>query len=420
MDSKTQTAAYDICVVGGAGHVGIPLALVFARQGFRTLIYDINKAVLEKIASGRLPFLEQGGPQLLAEVLSTGRLGFSSDVESVTGIPNVIVTIGTPIDEFHNPLIRVVDECVDTLLPYLSEAQLIVLRSTVFPGVTDHVHRYLAANLRHKPLLAFCPERVVQGHSIEELQTLPQIVSATSDEAEERAAQLFSAIAPSIVRMIPKEAEFAKLLCNAYRYIQFAATNQFYMMVEAEGLNYHRLLAGLKQGYSRMRDLPGPGLSAGPCLFKDTLQLAAFSNHQFSIGYSAIQVNEGLPAFLLSRLEKTCRLREATVGLLGMAFKAESDDIRASLSYKIKKLLRHRAHAVLTTDPFVTGDPELQPLDEVVRRSDILVLCVPHRAYRQLDLRGKTVVDLWNLYPEKQGTGSIGVVRTVAAEGDER
>jgi UDP-N-acetyl-D-mannosaminuronic acid dehydrogenase len=279
----------------------------------------------------------------------------------------------------------------------------------VFPGVTEHASRYLAERLPHPILVAFCPERVVQGHSIEELQTLPQIVSATSPEAEERAVRLFAAIAPSIVRMLPTEAEFAKLFCNAYRYVQFAATNQFYMMVEAAGLDYHRLMTGLKQGYPRMRDLPGPGLSAGPCLYKDTLQLAASSNHQFSIGYSAIQVNEGLPAFLLTQLESRLNLREMTVGLLGMAFKADSDDIRASLSYKLKKLLRHRAGAVLTTDPFVTDDPELRPLDEVLSKSDVIILCVPHTAYRKLDLSGKTVVDVWNLYP-KRSAGSIGVV----------
>jgi UDP-N-acetyl-D-mannosaminuronic acid dehydrogenase len=151
-------------------------------------------------------------------------------------------------------------------------------------------------------------------------------------------------------------------------------------------------------------------LSAGPCLYKDTLQLAAFSNHQFSIGYSAIQVNEGLPSFLLSQLENRFNLREMTVGLLGMAFKADSDDVRASLSYKIKKLLRHRARAVLTTDPFVTSDPELQPLEQVLRESDVILVCVPHTAYRTLDLRGRVVVDLWNLYPKQEGAGSIGVV----------
>jgi UDP-N-acetyl-D-mannosaminuronic acid dehydrogenase len=414
MNPLAQGGSYDVCVVGGAGHVGAPLALVFARHGFRTLIYDINPAALETIGSGRLPFLEEGGPELLAEVLATGRLGLSSDIASVRGIPNLILTIGTPIDEFHNPMVRVVDECIDALLPHLSEGQLIVLRSTVFPGVTEHAHRYLSARLPHKVLLSFCPERVVQGHSIRELQTLPQIVSGTSTEAEQRANVLFSAIAPKIVHMIPTEAEFAKLFCNAYRYIQFAATNQFYMMVEAAGLDYHRLVAGLKQDYARMRDFPTPGLSAGPCLYKDTLQLAAFSNNQFSLGYSAIQVNEGLPAFLLSQLERRFDLREMTVGLLGMAFKADSDDIRSSLSYKIKKLLRHRANHVLTTDPFVVGDQDLMPLEDVVKKSDVIIVCVPHGCYRQLDLTGKAVVDLWNLFPRKEGTGSIGVVKPPA------
>jgi UDP-N-acetyl-D-mannosaminuronic acid dehydrogenase len=406
----TESRAYDVCVVGGAGHVGAPLAMVLAQHGFRTLIYDINKAALDKIASGELPFLEEGGPELLAQVLPTGRLGLSADVQDLTGIPTVILTIGTPVDEFQNPLVGVVDECIDTLLPHLSDGQLLILRSTVFPGVTERTHRYLAERSPHKLLLAFCPERVVQGYSIRELQTLPQIVSGTTPEAVARAEQLFSAIAPKIVHMVPTEAEFAKLFANAYRYIQFAAANQFYMMVEAAGLDYHRLLKGLKEDYPRMRDLPGPGLAAGPCLYKDTLQLAAFSNHQFSLGYSAIQVNEGLPAFLITELEKRYPLRKLTVGLLGMAFKSDSDDTRSSLSYKLKKLLRHRAHGVLATDPFVVTDPELLPLEQVLEKSDILLICVPHSAYRKLELAGKVVVDVWNLYPRERGTGSIGFV----------
>ena len=411
MTAVNQGGRFDVCVVGGAGHVGAPLALVFARHGFRTLIHDINVSALERIAAGQLPFLEEGGPELVAEVLKTGRLGFSPDIASIKGVANVVLTIGTPIDEFHNPVLRVVDECIDSLVPHLSEGQLIILRSTVFPGVTDHAYRRLSARLPHNVLLAFCPERVVQGYSIRELQTLPQIVSGTTPEAEDRAARLFAAFVPKIVRMVPKEAEFAKLFSNAYRYIQFAATNQFFMMVEAAGLDYHRMLEGLKEDYPRMRDLPGPGLAAGPCLYKDTLQLAAFSNHQFELGYSAIQVNEGLPAFVLSQLEaRYPNLLEMTVGLLGMAFKADSDDIRASLSYKLKKQLRFRANNVLTTDPLVIGDPDLRPLAEVLEQSDVLVVCVPHTAYRQLDLTGRHVVDLWSLYPKKAGRGSIGVV----------
>jgi UDP-N-acetyl-D-mannosaminuronic acid dehydrogenase len=386
---------HDVCIVGGAGHVGAPLALVFARHGLRTIIYDVNRASLDVLAAGKMPFLENGGQELLQEILPTGRLTLSADVADVAQIPHVIVTIGTPIDEFHNPMLRVVLDCVDALLPHLSDEQTLILRSTVFPGVTEHVDRYLR-NHGKQTKVAFCPERVVQGHSIKELQTLPQIVSGTTKEAEEVAVRLFSKIAPEVVRMVTKEAEFAKLISNAYRYIQFAATNQFYMMVEAAGLDYHRLLEGLKFNYPRARDLPGPGFAAGPCLYKDTLQLAAFANSQFGLGYSAIQINEGLPAFLLSQLARRYRLAETTVGLLGMAFKSDSDDVRSSLSYKLKKLLRFQARQVLTTDPFVTHDPGIIPQDELIAQSDLLILCVPHTQYQDLDPQGKPVIDLWN------------------------
>ena len=405
MTSETSgKARYDVCIVGGAGHVGAPLALVLAKHGFRTLIYDVNRAALDTLASGKMPFLESGGPELLREVLPTGRLGWSSDIADLAGIPQIILTIGTPIDEFHNPMLRVVLDCVDALLPHLSDGQTLILRSTVFPGVTDHVDLYLK-NHGKQVLVAFCPERVVQGHSITELQTLPQIVSGTTKAAEESAVRLFSKIAPSIVRMDTQEAEFAKLISNAYRYIQFAATNQFFMMVQSAGLDYHRLLEGLKRDYPRARDLPGPGFAAGPCLYKDTLQLAAF-NSTFALGYSAIQINEGLPAFLLSQISKQYPLGEMTVGLLGMAFKSDSDDIRSSLSYKLKKLLRFQARQVISTDPLVTNDPDLIPLDEVIAQSDLLVLCVPHTVYRGLDVRGKPVVDIWNLEGTRKNQGS--------------
>ena len=384
-----------VCVVGGAGHVGAPLAIVLANKGFRTLIFDVNPQSMEKLACGKMPFLEEGGEPLLHDVLAEKMLAFTTDASQVSGVPYVIVTIGTPIDEFHNPELGLIKHCIDSFLPFLTEGQTIILRSTIFPGVTDWVHQYLR-NEGKRVNVAFCPERVVQGHSIRELQTIPQIVSGTTPEAEESAAKLFGPISPKIVRMLPKEAEFAKLISNAYRYLQFAATNQFYMMVTSAGCDYGRVLAGLKDDYPRIKDLPGPGFAAGPCLFKDTLQLAAFMNNTFGLGYAAMQVNEGLPAFVVEQLAAQYRLSEMTVGILGMAFKANSDDTRASLSYKLKKLLRYQAKDVLTTDPLVQTDRELLPVGEVIARSDLLILGVPHSAYKNLDLRGKPMFDVWN------------------------
>jgi UDP-N-acetyl-D-mannosaminuronic acid dehydrogenase len=261
--------------------------------------------------------------------------------------------------------------------------------------VTENVHEYLARHGK-KTRLAFCPERVVQGHAIRESVSLPQIVSGTTPEAQKVATDLFSRFAPKILPLPPKEAEFAKLFCNAYRYIQFAAANQFYMMAESAGLDFGRLLAAIKEDYPRMRDLPGPGFAAGPCLFKDTLQLAAFAEQQFALGNEAININEGVPAFIVSQLKSRYSIGDKSVGLLGMSFKAESDDTRASLSYKLKKLLRLHAKEVLTTDPFVKNDLSLLPLSTVLERSDVLVLCVPHKAYRGIELKGKPLFDIWD------------------------
>jgi UDP-N-acetyl-D-mannosaminuronic acid dehydrogenase len=393
--AKSREFKYDAVVVGGAGHVGAPLSIVLAKKGFRTLIYDISQTALKTLAKGKLPFLEEGGEPMLKEVLADGKLGFSNNVADIHGIPYVILTIGTPVDEFHNPVLRVLTECMDTLLPHLSDNQTIILRSTVFPGATDFLDGYLKSRGR-KTRIAFCPERVVQGRAIREIQSLVQMISGTTPAAEESAARLFRRVAHKVVRLKPMEAEFAKLFCNAYRYMQFAIANQFYMLANAAGLNYARIREGLMEDYPRMRDLPGAGFAAGPCLYKDTLQLVAFSENQMGLGLSAIQINEGMPAYIVARLREKYPLKRLTVGLLGMSFKAESDDARSSLSYKLKKLLALHAKKVLTTDPFVTGDPNLLPLREVVRRSDILVLCTPHSVYARADLRGKKVYDIWS------------------------
>jgi UDP-N-acetyl-D-mannosaminuronic acid dehydrogenase len=394
---SNQRPIYEVCVLGGAGHIGLPLSILFAKKGLNTLVYDTNDKVVDIIKTGTMPFMENGAEPLLKAVLAAGKLHFSRDPRDLGGVPFIVITIGTPVDEFLNPSTRLIAECIDTLYPVLTEDQCLILRSTVSPGVTEWLDHYIRS--KGKTInVAFCPERVVQGNAIVEIQTLPQIVSGQTPEAEQRAAELFGLLAPELVRMRPIEAEFAKLFCNAYRYIQFAATNQFYMLATMVGADYSKILHGITKDYDRMRDFPRPGFAAGPCLFKDTMQLTSYSKNQFSIGMDAMLVNEGLPLFLVEQLGRRFDLSKLTIGLLGMAFKANSDDSRASLSYKLKKALKLRAKSVLTTDPHVATDPQLLPADEVVSRSSLLILCVPHQAYRRLDLHGKPVVDIWNFY----------------------
>jgi UDP-N-acetyl-D-mannosaminuronic acid dehydrogenase len=303
------------------------------------------------------------------------------------------------VDEHLNPQQLVISRALSGCAEHLRDGQLLVLRSTVFPGSTALVEK-LIADLGLRIEVAFCPERIAEGKAMTELFELPQIVSARSASGLERAAKLFSVLTNSIVELSPEEAELAKLFTNVWRYIKFAAANQFYMMANDRGLDFERIRKGLIQDYPRAADMPGAGFAAGPCLFKDTMQLAAFNNNNFALGHTAMTINEGLPLYLLDRLERRFDLREMTVGILGMAFKGGSDDIRSSLSYKLKRVLAFKAGDVLTADPYVTVDPHLLPQEEVIARSDLLIIATPHPEYRKL-VTHKPVIDIWNVL----GTG---------------
>jgi UDP-N-acetyl-D-mannosaminuronic acid dehydrogenase len=398
--ARAATAATaDLTVVGGAGHVGIPLVLSFAAKGMTVNVNDTNEAALNILRSGRVPYIEEGAEVVLKKALADNLLFFTSQPSDISKNGPVIITIGTPVDEFLNPVRAVIRDSIDALLPHLVDGQLLVLRSTLYPGTTDWVDAHIK-NKGRKIHVAFCPERIVQGHGMSELNGMPQLLSATSPEAEREVTKLFGMIAPEVVPLKPIEAEFAKLFTNAFRYTQFAVTNQFYLIAKSAGVDYGRILQAMKRNYPRAAYIPGPGFAAGPCLVKDTMQLLAFARNEFALGNAAIMVNEGLPLHVIADLRRSYDLASMTVGLLGMAFKAESDDARASLSYKLKKALAGVARDVLATDPYVTDDADLRPLDEVIARSDLLILCTPHDAYKTVDLKDKPLVDIWGLRPD--------------------
>jgi UDP-N-acetyl-D-mannosaminuronic acid dehydrogenase len=348
-----------------------------------------------------MPFMEKDGNEVLQRVLAGGKLEMDHTPALVADCKFIVLIVGTPVDEHLNPTFTAMHRALDVCHEHLRDGQILILRSTVFPGITRHVQDYL----RGKGLdikVAFCPERVAQGFSIEEFRSLPQIVSAFDEDTIKEVKSLFGHFAKEFVEMSPMEAELCKLMTNSWRYIQFAAVNQFYMIATEHGLDFNRILHGCRYKYPRMAGMPGPGLAAGPCLVKDTMQLAAFSHNQFVLGHSAMLINEGLPAHLIDLASKQIDLRRSTAGILGMAFKAESDDHRDSLSYKLKKLLGLRAKKVLCSDPFVQ-DPKLVPMEQVTAEADVIFIGAPHKAYANLQARPlQVIVDVWNCVKGKK------------------
>jgi UDP-N-acetyl-D-mannosaminuronic acid dehydrogenase len=384
----------DVVIIGGCGRVGLPLGIALAERGHTVTLYDINARSVDIVNNGVLPFDEEGAAGPLLETTANGLLRATTDPASVADAENVIVIVGTPVDEHLNPTIEAVPAAIERCAEYLRDGQLLVLRSTVHPGVTALTER-LIARLGRKIDVAFCPERIAEGKAMTELFELPQIVSARTTEARERAEKLFRTLTDQIVTLLPEEAELAKLYTNTWRYIKFATANQFWMMANDAGLDFERIRYAIRFDYPRAADMPGAGFAAGPCLFKDTMQLAAFNNNNFVLGHSAMLINEGLPLYVVSRMEASYDLANMTVGILGMAFKGGSDDTRESLAYKLRKILMLKAKDVLCTDPYVRDD-RLIALDEVLERADVLIIAAPHPEYRDL-VTDKPVADMWGV-----------------------
>src|SRR5207245_3486496 len=194
---------------------------------------------------------------------------------------------------------------------------------------------------------------------------LPQLVGGTTPRAADRAAALFGLICPKILFLKPIEAELAKLFCNAWRYINFAISNQFYVMAEHFGADFHRLYKAMREDYPRMQEFPRAGFAAGPCLVKDTMQLGAFNHGAFPIGQVAREINEGMPYELILSLKSTYRLKTMTVGILGMAFKPNNDDTRDALAYKLRKVLQMECGKVMCTHPYIR-DARFSRLQDLV------------------------------------------------------
>ena len=393
---NTSLSGKTIAIIGGCGHVGLPLGVKFALHGAKTLLVDIDEKAIAGVNSGSFPFVERGGDAQLREALSRG-LEATGDPTRCKECDVVVFVTGTPVDEHLNPKISDVLRIFDAYRRHLRPNTLVIMRSTLYPGTMEHLYKRMTAGNSSELLLAFCPERVAQGVALDEIDSLPQIVSSFDEKSFEQAYEIFGALAPEIIRLTPLEAEMTKLMANSWRYLEFAIANQFYMIAESNGVDFQRVYQAIRYRYPRANGYKSPGLSAGPCLFKDTMQLASFFDHQFSMGHSAMLVNEGLAAFLVSKAEKILgdSMWGKKVGILGLSFKANNDDIRESLSFRVKKACEFRGAQTICHDPYL---PEMSAsLEETLAESDVYILCTPHAEYKELQLR-KPVVDVWGFF----------------------
>ena len=385
---------FDVCIVGGAGHIGLPLGLLLKSKDKKVVLYDKNIKVINKINSGIMPFIEKGGEKLLKK--NKKKILATNDINYVKNVKIVIVCIGTPIKNNLKPNFKYFFQLFRELKNYLNKNQVIIIRSSIYPGSCEKIVKILGKKFKH---ISYCPERVVQGLAIEELPRLPQVISGLSNKSISVSKKLFKLICRKIIITSVLEAELIKLFSNAWRYINFSISNEFHMICENLNINYSKLRKIMINGYARNKDIPLAGFAAGPCLFKDTIQLSAFLQNKFSLGKAATLINENFPNFMLKKLKEKYKnkLKKKTIGILGLAFKAEVDDLRDSLSVKLIKLIKRNNLKVVFSDEYINY-PESITKEKLIKKADIIIIATPHKAYNKIRFpKNKKIIDTWGM-----------------------
>ena len=384
----------DIVIVGGAGHIGLPLGLLLADKGKKVVLYDKDKKNINKINNLQMPFMENGGARLLKK--NKKRIFATSDKKFIKFAKIIIVCIGTPVKNSKPDLVFFF-KMFKEVKNYLDPNKLLVIRSSIYPGTCFEIQKFLGKKFNN---ISYCPERVVQGKSISELPKLPQIVSGLSPKSIKQSKNLFSIICKKTIVTSVLEAELIKLFSNAWRYINFSISNQFYKICEKFNINFKTLRENMIEGYDRNKNIPRAGFAAGPCLYKDTAQLNAFLKNSFTLGIAATEINQGFPRFIYSMMKSKFKqkLKNKKIGILGIAFKSDIDDIRDSLSIDLLNYLKKKKLKVTVSDEFAVI-PGLINKNELINKSDIIVLGAPHSAYKKIKIpKSKYLIDSWGFF----------------------
>ncbi len=387
-----------VCIVGGAGHIGTPLGLALSSKGYNVILIDKNEENIKKINHGIMPFIEEGCAKLLKKMISKRKIFATLDLNEVKKCKYIIVCLGTPINKKFEPNLKNFISFFYSLKKYLNRNHIVIIRSSIYPGICNKVFNIIESYCKN---LSYCPERIAQGKSLKELPKISQIVSGKNTKSILESGKIFKKICGKIIYTKIVEAELIKLFSNAYRFINFSISNQFYMMCKNQGLDFFKIRNLMRDNYKRNANIPPAGFTAGPCLLKDTMQLSSFYNHKFSLLHSAKSINENLPIFIIKKLSEKYDLRKKTVGILGLSFKAENDDIRDSLSIKLLNYLKSKKIRTLQSDEYYKDKNNIDK-NLLVKKSDIIIVSTPHKAYKNLKINKKKVlIDIWGFVEKK-------------------
>ncbi len=402
---------YDVCIIG-TGRVGLPLALSMMESGSKVTGVDLDDNLRNLVNNGTMPFHEPGYDELVA---SKKLVIHNTPDDVVPKSAAVIITVGTPLYNHIETDLSQIQRVLESLCPHFREGQLVILRSTVAPGTTTYVKKWLERNtdfiIGKSLLLCFCPERIAEGVAYKELKTLPQICGAEDDESRDAAGDLFSNLAPEIMKTNFITAELVKLFNNISRYINFAVANQFALIADNFGANIYETRRLANHNYPRC-NLAMPGFTAGTCLRKDFGMINEWSPYPDML-LSAWKMNEFTPAMLVEQLMQRTKIHDSKVAVLGFTFKKDTDDIRDSLVPKLCRYIQRQLPLEIRVTDHHLPDPIDEPssiepiknwaISDALEDVDCVFLATNHTGYKDvlMELAKKRpeawVADIWNV-----------------------
>ena len=395
-------ASFDktICVVG-LGYIGLPTASLLGTKGYQVYGVDTSAHVVDTINQGKIHIVEPDLDILVKSAVQAGNLSAGLQPKEADIF---IIAVPTPFKGDHKPDMSYVENATCMIAPYVKPGNLVILESTSPVGTTDGVVAKILKEAGHDVdkdvYVAHCPERVLPGRILVELVENDRIVGGVNEVSTQQAIAFYKTfVRGEVFATDSRTAEMTKLTENSFRDVNIAFANELSLICDKEGINVWNLIS-LANRHPRVNILnPGPGVG-GHCIAVDPWFIVARAPEQARLIRTAREVNDHKPEWVISKVKASAdKFKNPVIGCLGLSFKADVDDLRESPSVEIvHKLMKQNVGKILVSEPTLSKHPEfdLLPYEEVIAKSDIVLLLVDHKQFRALkaaDLKEKILID---------------------------
>lgn len=391
-------------VIMGLGYIGLPTAALIAGKKINVHGVDINPDIVTIINSGKIHISEPDLEGLVEYVVSNNYLKAHT---TPTKADTYVITVPTPFQDNYKPDLSYIYSSLDMIIPFLEPENLIIIESTSPVGTTDKMAAYLYEKLpdmKNRLHIAYCPERVLPGKIIYELEHNDRVIGGINETSTKKACEFYTQFVKGNLHTTnARTAEMCKLVENSYRDVNIAFANELSIICDKADINVWDLI-NLAGKHPRVNILtPGTGVG-GHCIAVDPWFIVNDFESDAQLIKTARQTNLRKTEWVINKITESINLfrdnngKSPIVACMGLAYKADIDDLRESPAMEITKKLTQAGHTVLPVEPNIDSHPELtiHPYKEAVNKADIVILLVNHKEFKTMQFTDKLLLNFVN------------------------